>query len=230
MQRVVLLGDTHLPRFGRTLPSPLVDALAHADRILHVGDITEPFVLDLLAGFAPTDAVAGNNDGDELQERLGVTRVLEIEGVRIGMTHGHHGAGRTTPERARRTFDGVDAIAFGHSHQPMIVRDGGLWMLNPGSPTDRRRQPTFSFLALEIERGEIRPQLVTYSEWRALRRSAGRPIAPRPDVNETDGAELPGPRDDDDAERMARNAREAERHITELHEESDPDDNPIHEE
>jgi putative phosphoesterase len=230
MQRVVLLGDTHLPRFGRSLPAPIADALAHADRVLHVGDITEPFVLDLLARYAPTDAVAGNNDGPELQERLGVTRVVEIEGIRIGMTHGHRGAGRTTPERARGSFDGVDAIAFGHSHQPMVARDGGVWLLNPGSPTDRRRQPTFSFLALEIARGEITPQLVTYAERRAPRRRAGRPIAPHLDVNETDGGELPGPRDDDDAERMARNAREAERHITELHEESDPDDNPIHEE
>lgn len=170
MQQVVLLGDTHLPRFGRELPQPLVEALRAADRVLHVGDITEPFVLDLLAEHAPTEAVAGNNDPPVLQARLGVTRVIDIDGVRIGMTHGHHGTGRTTSERARRAFSGVDAIAFGHSHQPMVARDGDLWLLNPGSPTDRRRQPTFSFLRLNIGDGRIEPELVTYGEWRARRR------------------------------------------------------------
>ncbi len=165
---VVLLGDTHLPRFGRVFPSALALALRTADRILHVGDITEPFVLDLLGDYAPTDAVAGNNDGPELRARLGIARALEVEGVRIGMTHGHAGPGRTTPERAVRTFaaadPAVDAIAFGHSHAPMVERRGGVWLLNPGSPTDRRRQPTFSFLRLEISDGRLRPKLVRYAE------------------------------------------------------------------
>jgi uncharacterized protein len=164
--RVVIVGDTHLPRFGRDLPPPLVAALVDADRILHVGDITEPFVLDLLAAFGPVDAVAGNNDGPELQARLGTGKVVSIGGLQIGMTHGHAGPGRTTPERARRTFDGVEvaAVAFGHSHQPMIERDGDLWLLNPGSPTDRRRQPSFTFLEVDIEGVELRPRLVAYAD------------------------------------------------------------------
>lgn len=164
--RVIVLGDTHLPRFGRTLAEPLVDALREADWILHVGDHTEPFVLDLLAAFARTDAVAGNNDPPEMVARLGLTRTVEIEEVRIGMTHGHHGPGRTTPDRAFGTFDDADqpvhAIAFGHSHQPMIERRDGIWLLNPGSPTDRRRQPTFSFLRLTVDGPELRPELVTF--------------------------------------------------------------------
>ena len=168
MTSVVLLGDTHLPRFGRALPPPLTDALRAADLILHVGDITEPFVLDLLAAYALVEAVAGNNDGPALATRLGHTRVVDVEDVRIGMTHGHLGAGRTTPERALRTFaDGsVDAIAFGHSHQPVVDRIDGVWVLNPGSPTDRRRQPTFSFLRLEIVGNALEPELVTYPSWR----------------------------------------------------------------
>jgi uncharacterized protein len=164
--RVVLVGDTHFPRFGRVLPAPLTDALRSADRILHVGDHTDPLVLDLLEAFAPTDAVAGNNDPPELHERLGLVRIVTIEGVRIGLTHGHVGRGRTTRERAIRTFaDSVpplQAIAFGHSHIPMIERRNGVWLLNPGSPTDRRRQPTFSFLVLESEGSDLRPELVTY--------------------------------------------------------------------
>ena len=164
--RLVIIGDTHLPRFGRVLPAPLAEALGEADGILHVGDHTQPFVLDLLEAFAPTDAVAGNNDPPELVRRLGTSRVVALEGIRIGMTHGHLGPGRTTPDRAFRAFAALepppDAIAFGHSHQPMVERRDGIWLLNPGSPTDRRRQPTFSFLRLEVEGAELRPELVTF--------------------------------------------------------------------
>lgn len=166
--RVALIGDTHLPRFGHVLPVPLMRALAHADRILHAGDITEAFVLDALARIAPTDAVAGNNDPPELVARLGTARTVEVEGVRIGLTHGHAGRGRTTPERAWNTFATADppvgAICFGHSHQPMVERRDGVWMLNPGSPTDRRRQPSFSFLWLEIDGTDLAPKLVTYPD------------------------------------------------------------------
>ena len=163
---VIAIGDTHLPRFGRTLPAPLVAALAGADRIFHAGDITEPFVLDALAAHAPIDAVAGNNDPPELRARLGLTKVVEIGGLRIGLTHGHDGPGRTTPERAWRQFaavtPAVHAIVFGHSHQPLIERRAGTWLLNPGSPIDRRRQPTFSFLRLSIADGKLIPELVTF--------------------------------------------------------------------
>lgn len=164
--RLVIIGDTHLPRFGRELPTPLVDALADADRILHVGDHTAPFVLELLRALAPTDAVAGNNDPPELTRRLGTARIVAVEAIRIGMTHGHLGPGRTTPDRAFRAFAASepppDAIAFGHSHQPMIERRAGIWLLNPGSPTDRRRQPTFSFLRVEVDGAVLRPELVTF--------------------------------------------------------------------
>ena len=164
--RLVIIGDTHLPRFGRELPASLVDAIADADRILHVGDHTASFMLDLLEALAPTDAVAGNNDPPELVRRLGTLRVVTVEGIRIGMTHGHLGPGRTTPDRAFRSFAGSeprpDAIAFGHSHQPAVERRDGIWLLNPGSPTDRRRQPSFSFLHVEVDGMELRPELVTF--------------------------------------------------------------------
>jgi putative phosphoesterase len=164
--RLVIVGDTHLPRFGRVLPAALSHALEDADRILHVGDHTQPFVLDLLATLAPTEAVAGNNDPPELLKRLGTTRMVTVEGVQFAMTHGHLGPGRTTPDRAFRTFASLDppadAIAFGHSHQPMVERRDGIWMLNPGSPTDRRRQPSFSFLRVEVDGAELRPELVTF--------------------------------------------------------------------
>ena len=156
-----------MPRFGRSFPPRLVEGLRWADLILHTGDITQPFVLELLAEHAPTIAVAGNNDPPELAERLGRRTVVEVGGLRIGLTHGFIGPGRTTPDRAWRTFASeslpVDAVCFGHSHIPMVERRDGVWMLNPGSPTDRRRQPMFSYLMLQIRGRELTPELVRYA-------------------------------------------------------------------
>jgi putative phosphoesterase len=156
MPVVGVVSDTHLPRFGRRLPPALLDGLSAAgvDLILHAGDITAPFVLDVLGTLAPVEAVAGNNDPPELVERLGVVRSVEIASRAIGLTHGHLGRGSTTPERALRTFeaDSVDLVVFGHSHRPLWVppSTGRPALLNPGSPTDRRGQPDFSFAILTL--------------------------------------------------------------------------------
>jgi putative phosphoesterase len=168
--RLLVTSDTHLPRFGRSLPTALVDGLRHADLVLHCGDLTDAFVLTLLEDFAPTIAVAGNNDGPELTAELGSRAVVTVEDVRIGLTHGHVGVGRTTPERVHRLFaeeqPALDAICFGHSHMPLVERRGALWMLNPGSPTDRRRQPTFSYMMLDVRGRTIEPELVRYESRR----------------------------------------------------------------
>jgi putative phosphoesterase len=158
--RVAVVSDTHLPRFGRSLPRALVDGFEAAaiERIVHAGDWTDPLAVELLERLAPVDGVAGNNDGPALHERFGTRRVLELDGVRVGLTHGHLGPGATTPQRARRTFEGerLDAIVFGHSHIPLLERlPGGGWLVNPGSPTDRRRQADYSWAVLTIEGGSI---------------------------------------------------------------------------
>jgi putative phosphoesterase len=133
-----------------------VDGLRNAsvERILHVGDWTQPFVLDLLGSIAPTDGVAGNNDPPELVARLGRRKIVVVEGVRLGLTHGDLGPGRTTPQRALRAFAdeaGLAAILFGHSHIPLVERlPDGRWLVNPGSPTDKRRQRRFSWALLEV--------------------------------------------------------------------------------
>ena len=123
--------------------------------------------LDLLAAIAPVDGVAGNNDGPELHERLGTHKVIEVDGARIGLTHGHLGTGRTTEDRARRAFEDerdLDAIVFGHSHVPLVRRlDDGTWLVNPGSPTDRRRQPHYSWALMDVSGGAIASvELVRY--------------------------------------------------------------------
>lgn len=169
--RIAVVSDTHLPRFGRALPAALVRGIsaARVDRILHAGDWTEPFAVDLLEALAPVDGVAGNNDGPALHERFGTRRVLELGGTPIGLTHGHLGPGGSTPERAVRAFDGqagLGAIIFGHSHVPLVRRDArGTWLVNPGSPTDRRRQPAFSWALLTIDGGAVTGvELVTYAD------------------------------------------------------------------
>ena len=171
--RIAIVSDTHLPRFGRALPAALVAGIRQAgvERIVHAGDWTQPLAVDLLEALAPVDGVAGNNDGPELHERFGIRRVLEIGGVRIGLTHGHLGPGATTPERAVRAFadePGQAAIVFGHSHVPMIrppAGPSGFWLVNPGSPTDRRRQPAFTWVLATIEHGRIETvELVAYAD------------------------------------------------------------------
>ncbi len=116
-------------------------------------------MLELLASIAPTDGVAGNNDPPELVERLGRRKVVVVEGVSIGLTHGDLGPGRTTPQRALRAFAdeaGLSAILFGHSHIPLVERlADGRWLVNPGSPTDKRRQPRFTWALLEVAGGVL---------------------------------------------------------------------------
>src|SRR4051812_32648919 len=108
--RIAVVSDTHLPRFGRTLPQPLARGFREAgiERILHLGDWTTMLAVDLLEEIAPVDGVAGNNDPPELVERFGRKKVVALEGLRIGLTHGDLGLGRSTPERAAGTFAGED--------------------------------------------------------------------------------------------------------------------------
>lgn len=169
--RVAVISDTHLPRFGRSLPRTLLDAVAGArvDRVLHLGDWTSEVALAAVEAVGvPFDGVAGNNDPPELVARFGRVKVIELEGVRIGLTHGDLGPGRSTPERAARTFEGqsVGAILFGHSHVPLLEWQpwqsgptGRVLLLNPGSPTDRRRQPQRSWALLEIKGGGITAEI-----------------------------------------------------------------------
>lgn len=165
--RIGVVSDTHLPRFGRALPPPLVAALRQHEvaLILHAGDFTEPAVAEWLEAIAPLQAVAGNNDGPALVARYGRRRIVEVAGVRIGLVHGDGRRG-TTRERALAAFapESVDAVVFGHSHQPYCQRHDGIWLLNPGSPSDKRRQPLFTFAILTVADGRLTPRLYGYPD------------------------------------------------------------------
>ncbi|MCR3922420.1 MAG: metallophosphatase family protein [Firmicutes bacterium] len=145
--RIGVLSDTHIPTRARQLPPALFTIFAGVDLILHAGDLAEEHVLEDLAAIAPVEAVAGNMDSIAIQQRLGNTKILELAGYRIGLVHGHLGSNRNkTPQRALETFatEQVDCVVFGHSHQPYRQTSTGVLLFNPGSPTDRRREPRHS--------------------------------------------------------------------------------------
>jgi putative phosphoesterase len=157
---VAAISDTHLPRGARRLPEACLERLRSADLILHGGDFSAVAVLDELRALGPpVQAVYGNADEPALRELLPKELVVEAGGARIGMTH-IPGPAAGREERLVRRFPGCDAVLFGHTHLPVVERHGEAWLLNPGSPTERRRGPFHSMLLLEIEAGEIRPELV----------------------------------------------------------------------
>lgn len=161
-----VVSDTHMPRHARALPAALRTGLAGVDFIVHCGDMIDSMAIPLFESIAPLHAVAGNNDPPALHARFGERVILEAGGVRIGAVHGHTGTGRSTPIRALRAFadERVDVILFGHSHVPYCERHEGVLLFNPGSPTDKRRQPQYSYGILRIRGAEIEPQLFYYAD------------------------------------------------------------------
>ena len=153
--RALLLSDTHAPRHWKACPPALLPHLEAADVILHAGDVCTPDVLDLLAGFAPVHVVMGNNDVPEVADwGAPETLQIELEGVRIGMIH-DSGPKQGRAARLRRRFPTADLVVFGHSHIPLYEAGDGLRILNPGSPTDRRRQPTGTVATLDLRDGAV---------------------------------------------------------------------------
>jgi len=140
--QVAIISDTHLPRGTRRLPDACVARLRAADLILHAGDVSTVAVLrEVEALGPPVAAVRGNVDEAALAALLPAERTVEAGGARIGMVHDAGPAGRRL-ERLRERFPDADAVIFGHSHIPLHERGpDGFQIFNPGSPTDRRRQP-----------------------------------------------------------------------------------------
>ena len=154
---LTLLADTHLPRRARDLPAPVWDAVAAADVVLHAGDWVDVALLDLLeARSRRLVGVVGNNDHGELRERLPEVARVELEGVRFAVVH-ETGAAAGREARCAAAYPDVDVLVFGHSHIPWdSVAPGGLRLLNPGSPTDRRRQPHCTYLTAVVDDGQLR--------------------------------------------------------------------------
>jgi putative phosphoesterase len=141
-----------MPRRARALPENLLAHLERADLILHAGDLVDGDLLHELRAYAPVRAVRGNLDPPDLD--LPETLEFEFGGARVAMTHD---SGRKQGRRARlrRRFPDARVAVFGHSHIPFLEDEDGFMLLNPGSPTDRRRQPHYTFALLHAEEGKV---------------------------------------------------------------------------
>ena len=166
--RIIITSDTHIKENSkaRKLPDKLLVACDSADLVIHAGDWQSPCVYNELSQYAEVKGVCGNVDGEDMKRLFSEREIIEANGKRIGIVHGH-GEKNTTEKRAIEAFvqDEVDIIIFGHSHIPMIRYAGKTLLINPGSPTDKRKMPYYSFAILEIEE-EIRCEMVFFSKER----------------------------------------------------------------
>jgi uncharacterized protein len=163
LTRVAVISDTHLPRGDRVLADECLSRLAAAELILHAGDFVSAAFLDELGAIGPpVEAVCGNMDEPALKALLPRRRVAEVGDVRIGMVHD---AGPRAGREARLVtrFEGCDAVVYGHTHVPQVESFRDVWVLNPGSPTERRRAPAHSMIVLTLEGKRITPELVTFA-------------------------------------------------------------------
>lgn len=152
----MLLSDTHVPQRAKALPDQLWRAIEAADVVIHAGDWNDVPIYDTIRDrSARLIGVAGNNDGVELHERMPLVAIETIEGVRLRVVH-ETGVPTGREKRMDAAHPDTDLLVFGHSHIPWdSVAPSGMRLLNPGSPTDRRRQPTGTFMTLTLGDGAI---------------------------------------------------------------------------
>lgn len=154
--RLLLISDTHLPSRARDMPAEVWTAVDAADVVLHAGDWVDAALLDRLESRAHRlVACWGNNDGADLRARLPETADVTLDGVRFTVTH-ETGAAAGRDERMARRYPDTDVLVFGHSHIPWdATASTGLRLLNPGSPTDRRRQPHCTYMTADLADGVL---------------------------------------------------------------------------
>ena len=154
--RLLLIADTHVPKRARDLPERVWDEVDGADVVIHAGDWVEPALLDALEARARRlIACWGNNDGDELRSRLPERADATLGGVRFTVVH-ETGASGGRDARMAKLYPDTDVLVFGHSHIPWdTTATTGLRLLNPGSPTDRRRQPFATFMTAAVDDGVL---------------------------------------------------------------------------
>jgi len=153
--RIAVLSDTHAPRFWKRCPPAVARRLDGVDLILHAGDVCHAGVLDELSAFAPVRAVLGNNDGADVAAWGALPELtFDLDGLPAAMVHDAGGRdGRL--DRMRKRFPEARLVVFGHSHIPLDVEGDGLRLFNPGSPTDKRRQPHGTMGLLDVAGGAL---------------------------------------------------------------------------
>ncbi|AZB41340.1 metallophosphoesterase [Bacillus sp. FJAT-42376] len=163
--KLLVLSDTHIPKRSKAYPDRLLEELKQADAILHAGDFLTADAYHELCGYGMVYAVYGNADNEDVKSMLPDKQLLKMNGFTIGLIHGHEGKGRTTEKRALNAFQDqkLDCLIFGHSHIPVHKQEGDLLLFNPGSPTDKRRQPFFSYGILTLEQ-ELRAEHIFFEK------------------------------------------------------------------
>ena len=152
---IAIVSDTHLPRGARRIPDECVERMRAADLVIHGGDIsTAEALAEIEALGTPVRAVHGNVDSAELCARLPESVVIDVDGPRIAVVH-DAGPSKGRLERMRLRFPDADAVVFGHSHIPLHEERDGFQIFNPGSPTDRRRQPRHTMGIARVARGRV---------------------------------------------------------------------------
>jgi len=153
---LLLISDTHLPKRAKALPDAVWAAVDAADLVVHAGDWVDEATLDALEARATRlVGVFGNNDGPELRARLPEVARFTVEGLRFAVVH-ETGPASGRERRADEAYPDTDVLVFGHSHIPWdSVSPGGLRLLNPGSPTDRRRQPEYTMMTAQVDDGVL---------------------------------------------------------------------------
>jgi putative phosphoesterase len=153
--RLLLLADTHVPRRAKALPAAVWDAVDQADAVVHAGDWVDLSLVDALEGRTRLIGCYGNNDGPDVRARLPEVARADVAGVRLAVVH-ETGPSAGRDERMAALYPDVDLLVFGHSHIPWdATASTGLRLLNPGSPTDRRRQPFCTYMTVDVEAGKI---------------------------------------------------------------------------
>ncbi|MET4581899.1 putative phosphoesterase [Conyzicola nivalis] len=154
--RILLLADTHVPKRARALPDRVWRAVDDADVVIHAGDWVDVSLLDELEARASSViGVWGNNDGPDLRSRLPEVARVAVEGIRIAVVH-ETGPAAGREARCDAAYPDTDLLVFGHSHIPWdTVTPNGLRLLNPGSPTDRRRQPVATMMTAVADAGRL---------------------------------------------------------------------------
>ncbi|UJL47249.1 metallophosphoesterase family protein [Virgibacillus sp. NKC19-16] len=162
--KIVIIADTHMPDKGKQLPSRLKKELETTNLIIHAGDWNSMEVHHMLRTYAEVKGVYGNVDSKDIKEHFPAQEILEVHGHKIGVIHGH-GDKKTTEKRALEVFEGeeVDIIIFGHSHIPLLRYFKKKLLVNPGSPTDKRKLPYYSFAILTVGE-EIRAEHVFFRD------------------------------------------------------------------
>jgi uncharacterized protein len=154
--QLLLIADTHVPRRARTLPDEVWGVVDAADVVVHAGDWVDVTFLDELDSRAKRlVGVYGNNDGPAIRARLPEVARVDLEGLRLGVVH-ETGPASGREKRCDVAYPDLDVLVFGHSHIPWdATTPGGMRLLNPGSPTDRRRQPHHSYLTATVADGAL---------------------------------------------------------------------------